>query len=45
MKKKFEDLEREDITVRETLKHAQEQMKKLKKNIEIENEKVILNKY
>lgn len=43
MKKKYEDLEKEDITIRESLKHAQEQIKKLKRNIETEKEKVIDN--
>ena len=40
LKKKFEDFEKEDIHVREGIKHAQEQIKKLKKNIDTETEKV-----
>ena len=40
LKKKFEDFEKEDIHIREGIKHAQEQIKKLKKNIDNENEKV-----
>jgi chromosome segregation ATPase len=43
IKKKFEDFEKEDIHVREGIKHAQEQIKKLKKNIDSESEK--LKKY
>ena len=39
-KKKIEDLEKEDIHIREGIKHANAQIKKLRKNIETESEKL-----
>jgi chromosome segregation ATPase len=41
IKKKFEDFEKEDVHIREGIKHAQEQIVKLKKNIDNENEKLV----
>ena len=40
LKKQFEDFEKEDVQIREGIKHAKEQIKKLQKSIETETEKV-----
>jgi hypothetical protein len=43
LKKKFEDFEKEDVEIREGMKHAKEAIKKLQKNVETETEKVNKN--
>ena len=43
LKKEFEEYEKEDVQVRERIKHTKEQLKKLAKSIETEAEKVILD--
>lgn len=40
MKKKAEELEKEDVELKESLKHANDNIKKLEKNIGTETEKV-----
>ena len=42
LKKEFEDYEKEDVAIREAIKHAKEQIKKLTKTIDTEKEKVQL---
>lgn len=42
LKKEFEDYEKEDVAIREAIKHAKEQIKKLQKAIDTEKEKVII---
>ena len=37
----FEDIEKEDVAIRESIKHAKEQIKKLQKTIDTETDKVI----
>lgn len=40
LKKKYDQIEKEDVKVREAIKHASDQIKKLQKNIENEEKKV-----
>lgn len=40
LKKNFEDFEKEDVEIREGIKHAKENIKKIQKNISSEEEKV-----
>ncbi len=40
LKKQFEDLEKEEVQINEGVKHAKDQIKKLKKNIDSEQEKL-----
>lgn len=40
LKKKLEELEKEEVEIKEGLKHAQDNVKKLEKNIDNETEKV-----
>jgi predicted nucleic acid-binding Zn-ribbon protein len=43
LKTKFEEFEKEDINIRQEVKHAKEQIKKLEKNITTETEKASKN--
>jgi predicted nucleic acid-binding Zn-ribbon protein len=40
LKKRFEDFEKEDVEIRESIKHSKDSIKKLEKNIETESDKV-----
>jgi hypothetical protein len=40
LKKRFEDFEKEDVEIREGIKHARDSITKLEKNVDTETEKV-----